>query len=640
MRKIAYLALAVSILSSAVILMTRHRAEQKLKQVELAVDLKETKELAFLSGKTLSFVLRRFKKEGISGAGAAEVTLSELVDEGRIVEIQKDGALRFKISGRQAQKIKKFLWLKMGSIPVKEKPGGEMVFFVSSKKSLMNLPLGISPDTMEALNDAGFKVLPRYENFANLKADTLHKILVETVHQKGTTFVFNGEEVLGFKTLIKEVGAQLAQNEIRFGFVEFGKQKGDAALARFAKPYVVRVHSIQKDELKNLTAEEAAERFVRAVKERGVRLLYIRPYLMTGAGVDAVEFNAQYIGKIRAGLERAGYSAASTASVLPDIQFSKVLKALVLAGIFAGVFLFFTFFIPESSRPRAAMLLFVFYVFCVSAWMRSPALSEKMFSLLSAVVFPCLAFLYTGRHAQYAKHAPSAARLSVSLVLFLKASLLTLCGAFLCAAFFTKWETMLHVETFSGVKLAHAVPLLFVFSLFAFDLFRQKNEERMGYIFRVYENVKTFLSSPLKTGHAAFAVVLLIGMTMVILRTGNEPGFGVSPLEMKFRSVLEGILFARPRTKEFLIGHPALLIAFGLSQTKYARWALVFFVIGMLGQVSLLNSFCHIHTPIGFTLLRALHGLWLGVVLGALAHCIVLRVFSFPPFASFFPPPK
>ncbi len=640
MRKIAYLALAVSILSSAVILMTRHRAEQKLKQVELAVDLKETKELAFLSGKTLSFVLRRFKKEGVSGAGAAEVTLSELVDEGRIVEIQKDGALRFKISGRQAQKIKKFLWLKMGSIPVKEKPGGEMVFFVSSKKLLMNLPLGISPDTMEALNDAGFKVLPRYENFANLKADTLHKILVETVHQKGTTFVFNGEEVLGFKTLIKEVGAQLAQNEICFGFVEFGKQKGDAALARFAKPYVVRVHSIQKDELKNLTAEEAAERFVRAVKERGVRLLYIRPYLMTGAGGDAVEFNAQYIGKIRAGLERAGYSAASTASVLPDIQSSKVLKALVLAGIFAGVFLFFTFFIPESSQPRAAMLLFVFYVFCVSAWMKAPALSEKMFSLLSAVVFPCLAYLYTGRHGQYAKHAPSAVRLSVSLVLFLKASLLTLCGAFLCAAFFTKWETMLHVEQFAGVKLAHALPLLFVFSLFAFDLFRQKNEERMGYIFRVYENVKTFLSSPLKTGHAAFAVVLLIGMTMVILRTGNEPGFGVSPLEMKFRSVLEGILFARPRTKEFLIGHPALLVAFGLSQTKYARWALVFFVAGALGQVSLLNSFCHIHTPIGFTLLRVLHGLWLGVVLGALAHCIVLRVFSFPPFASFFPPPK
>ena len=42
---------------------------------------------------------------------------------------------------------------------------------------------------------------------------------------------------------------------------------------------VVRVHSVPKDELKKLKKDEVVRRFVRAAKERKVRLIYIRPFL-------------------------------------------------------------------------------------------------------------------------------------------------------------------------------------------------------------------------------------------------------------------------------------------------------------------------------------------------------------------------
>lgn len=642
MRRLCYAVLVVSLFSSYVILMTRHRTEQQVKRVELSLDLKDTKELSFITGKKLPEVLRHFKEEGVTSIGVQETTLAELADEGQAVEVQGSALPRFKMSERQAGKIKKFVRLKFGAPVFKEKENGELVFFVPSRRELMSLPLGLPPDTVEELHEMGFSIMPRYENFTNLKSGDLYKIFVETANspvQKETTFVFSGTEVLGFKGLLKDVGSQISVNNLKYGYVEFGKQKGDAALARFSKPFVVRVHSIQKDEMNDMTADEAAERFARAVKERGIKLLYIRPFLTFGAGVDGVEFNAQYIREIKENLSRAGY-AFGYAPVLPDISCSPLLKFFVLAGIVSGLFLFLMFFAPLSRGARAGIAFSAVVLLFFGAWIKTPVLMEKFAALLAAVVFPSLAFLQSCHSAK--RQPPETLQISLprSLSLFAQTTAFTLCGAMLCAALLTRWEFMMHVDQFAGVKFAHALPILFVFMLYGFDMSRQEKEEKFNYVLRVFENIKTFLSSPLKIGHAALACALLAGILMALLRTGNEPGFGVSPLEMKFRGVLEGILYARPRTKEFLIGHPMLILAFAFSQTKYARWALVFFVLGALGQVSLFNTFCHIHTPVAFSLLRAFHGIWIGLCIGGLLHIAAGKVLSFPPFQSFFPPPK
>ena len=56
-------------------------------------------------------------------------------------------------------------------------------------------------------------------------------------------------------------------------------------------------------------------------------------------------------------------------------------------------------------------------------------------------------------------------------------------------------------------------------------------------------------------------------------------------------------------------------------------WALPLLLVGVIGQVGMLNSFCHLHTPIRVTLLRTWNGLWLGALLGLIlaAVWLVLR---------------
>jgi len=81
----------------------------------------------------------------------------------------------------------------------------------------------------------------------------------------------------------------------------------------------------------------------------------------------------------------------------------------------------------------------------------------------------------------------------------------------------------------------------------------------------------------------------------------------------------------RPRTKEFLIGHPALFVGIALLLTRRRGWGLPLVVLGVLGQVSLLNTFCHIHTPLNVSILRAVNGLVLGLLLGIAAWLLFAR---------------
>jgi len=50
-------------------------------------------------------------------------------------------------------------------------------------------------------------------------------------------------------------------------------------------------------------------------------------------------------------------------------------------------------------------------------------------------------------------------------------------------------------------------------------------------------------------------------------------------------------------------------------------------VLGGIGQVSLLNTFCHFHMPLRVGLLRTAHGMWLGALLGVIVVLIWRVVF-------------
>jgi hypothetical protein len=129
--------------------------------------------------------------------------------------------------------------------------------------------------------------------------------------------------------------------------------------------------------------------------------------------------------------------------------------------------------------------------------------------------------------------------------------------------------------------------------------------------------IKDTLEKNIKVKHLIMgSLVALVGI-VYIARTGNYSFIPMVELESTVRELLEDLLYVRPRFKAFLIGHPFLIVAlyyWDEIKTHLIGYPLV--LLAGIGQITVINTFAHIHIPLFVSLLRVFHGYWLGLLLG------------------------
>jgi hypothetical protein len=111
-------------------------------------------------------------------------------------------------------------------------------------------------------------------------------------------------------------------------------------------------------------------------------------------------------------------------------------------------------------------------------------------------------------------------------------------------------------------------------------------------------------------------------------RTGNNPLIPVPDVEVVIRNLLESIFSIRPRFKSFLVGHPLLILGIWLVMKQYRKWGVPLLLGGLIGQITMINTFSHIHTPLQVSILRSVLALFLGTGLGLLSIIIVSFLIS------------
>jgi hypothetical protein len=108
--------------------------------------------------------------------------------------------------------------------------------------------------------------------------------------------------------------------------------------------------------------------------------------------------------------------------------------------------------------------------------------------------------------------------------------------------------------------------------------------------------------------------ILAAGMLLIALSLRNGP-FG--SLEARLRETLDSFLLVRPRTRELLLGYPALGVLL-VAGRRLPAWFRSFLLLAVsVGVISSLNSFLHFHSFLAISLLRTLWGVLLGTCLGA-----------------------
>ena len=139
-----------------------------------------------------------------------------------------------------------------------------------------------------------------------------------------------------------------------------------------------------------------------------------------------------------------------------------------------------------------------------------------------------------------------------------------------------------------------------------------------------WTQLRSLMDRPITVQMLAALFVALIAGVIFIARSGHNMGMPVSGLEIRFRAFLEQAMYARPRSKELLIGHPAFMLAAFVWARKWP--SIIFFALVMaatIGQGSMVETFAHMRTPIMMSVARGIGGIVLGAGIGA-----VLMVFA------------
>lgn len=632
----------------------RYRVEARNRRVEIALDYAEVARLADVTRQSVETLLTRtFKPAGATSVAVMEDTLESLQADGAIRAEQRNGGTVVTILREGlAARIEAGLRAR-GVAPIQEEisdiarasnsPGPRTFFILAESEffqdrtrigfrvsadyaSLRSLGIGLDPEAIATIRRAGMAPIGRVGNFPGASTQTMAAVLRDLRNQGVQTLVFPGVEVMGFRGQEKEAAQVLLAEGIQYGQLEFGKQKGDEKLGRALGGQYVRVHSIGEAEMATLDENEAVDRFVRAARERNIRLCYVR--LLTLAGSDPAGTNREYIEKIVRRIVRGGEMEIGPAHLYSETGVPLWAFALMAVGVAAGAILLLTRLFPFSQKATFWALAGLIVVTVVIVALLGET-GRKLVALLAALVFPSIACLRRDLLNQAnAANGPvlrrgAAARWALGALAL--ASGVTALGVIHVVGLLATRPFMLKANQFMGIKAAHALPILLVGVIAVIGLphlDRTWQQERA----RLREQAARLFAEPLRIGQLALVLGALVLLALIVMRTGNEPGVGVSGIELKFRALLDRLLPIRPRTKEFLVGHPAFVLALALWFVGRRRWAVPLFVVGVIGQVSLLNTFCHIHTPLLLSLARAVTGLALGAAIGLALFWLIERL--------------
>ncbi|MCT1905339.1 DUF5693 family protein [Oceanobacillus sojae] len=401
--------------------------------------------------------------------------------------------------------------------------------------------------------------------------------------------LFSSGEVAGYPVEEDMQAARdvLQKNGLSFYQQEFSALAGFPGFAKETNYQFIRMHAITLGE-KEL--EESVQQAVRAIKERNIRSI-----LVTAAperAADGITFIERLQQQMPAHFIHGDARPFQTIATSNWIQ-----PLLLLAGVLFGYGLLR---LLPFKIIRIAMVSLL--VLAGAAWLITDyLLLLKLFAWLIAVLTAvCAVLISANSRVGLWKAAEKGAAVWLS---FLQALGITVIGILLIIGLLNGNEFISGVELFRGIKLLHIVPPFLVFLvLFGYYLAKQHRHSLLN-----------IFNKEVRVWHVIVCFGLLLIFAYYIIRTGNSNL--VSPWEITIRHTLEEILYVRPRTKEFLIGYPAMIIGlyFLPRSPIIGRFLLV---IGSIGFLSMINTFTHFHSPLFVSLLRSVYGIGLGVILG------------------------
>lgn len=584
-------------------LIPRLRVERTNLNVSIVSDYREIATLAKNSGLSIDQAINILKSNGLTGIMASEL-IGDNAERGiGYAEMKKtadpergsEGTILSIMPGSPHKEILNE-WLKLRFAVSTDRVNGP-IFLPMPSNMLRNAGVIPDIDALEAAKKANLKIFYRPAPSPGHLSDRA-AVMLKRVHEmyKIDVFTPSGEYVSGYPDVsalantAKELGLPTAK-------VEFSRQLGEPQLNAAVLPSIIPLHSVTNEEMtsRRISRKALRERLIRAAVERSVRLLLLRTAPANTANFNFHDF-AEEVRLLGDGLKSHGFNLEwpenvyASARLNPDFGAALAMSAILM-------FTLRRYFLRMGmNKTTKEMIIFA---------------AAGVFVAFAAVKVPLAARLAGALTApMIAVEASLLAMDSDKSRSVIKAFIFAVTGGLALASFFSTAAYMLRLNTFSGVKLTLILPPALVL---VHDL---KN--------RIHpESLTQFLSRPPLWGEIFLVSALLGGVGFIVFRSDNVAN--ISGLETAMRETLERLLIARPRSREVFIGYPSvLMLGFMVRHKIFARYSEIFRIGTALGFSSVINSFCHFHTPLNLILLREFNGLWTGLIVG-LAVILVIK---------------
>ncbi|MFN8140307.1 MAG: DUF5693 family protein [Fimbriimonadales bacterium] len=597
---IVALLLALSTLAALWIGAARIKVEQSRRAVHITTGLDDVRLIAASAGLDVASTLIQLKGSGLTSVVVNEETFDDLVASGKLLPIpgaQQKFACMDADLGNRLSRVAETRFRKGVRRCVIVLKNGSTIGFPLTMRELKSFGAGFDSAILQSVQKSGLSLIARVGNPPSSSGGSLQAIVEDVVRTKAEGVLFQGDQVLGWRDRVKELSVLLQNSPLWYGAIEFGNQAGDPRMtseivSSSNEPKILRVHSMLPAEMNQSAEPTIIDRYVRAAAERNIKVLYLRP--RGSAETDSAKAFGELINQVSRGLAREGFEAKQP-RLMTAPEFPRWLTWITaLGGLVASVWVLSLFFTPRwvtLAGGFVAMLAF-------GMLLMSSDMAPKLAALIIALALPswavCAAFSDGAKPSSWA---------------YLWISAISVIGGLHCAALLTDLTFMFRADQFMGVKAAHFLPPIVVGAALVIQ----------------NSSAKRALDSPMRWLDTLLMAAIGIALLLVVLRTGNDAPTAVSGWELRLRDIMDRVLPERPRTKEIMLGHPALIVALMLAARAKRRWVPLLAMFAAIGQASIVNTFCHLHTPLMTTVIRVLTGLVCGGIIGLMIWLAIKR---------------
>ena len=405
---------------------------------------------------------------------------------------------------------------------------------------------------------------------------------------------------------------ELKKNGISIVTTEFQTKTGLTPYLQKGLEQVIRGHEVNLNQLK-LSNDELSARISRAVKERNMRVIIIRDYINYKSSNEINKSISDLVTSLKDAKQQLnkGYEHGQAK---PYIKMHRDFKGDIFIALAAssliGLLMLSLF---ENKITISILVAVVMFIGAIAVTKLQLDIGIKAYALGTAIMGACAAVI-----------VPAKSKIrSIPINYILTAFMATATGIIVASILYGT-EYILKLKSFSGVKMLYISPpvLVAIWILAEMGVFKKLKITKVSNFEEFTREAINYIKG-IKWYTYIIAILVMVGAVIYIRRSGNEGS--ASDLELQIRRLLEEIFYVRPRTKEFMLGYPAVLLSYYFlkEKIKYGQYMLIPAAIATMSTV---NTFTHLHTPIKYSLLRAFYGIVLGAIVGLIYIFIFKKI--------------